>query len=254
MHFRTFTKIFSPISYLLKAIYSVKTVSSGLSLKDVDGKQGIVTGYFANFNNQDSDGDIILPGAFAKSIGDTGPNSPNPRIKHLMNHRVDQPLGVIKVLIEDSKGLYYESQVGSHTLGQDFIKMAESGLITEHSIGFRTVDSNFDKETGVNYLKSLQLWEGSSLTGWGANEMTPLTGMKSMYSAEQMAERQRNIEKFCKSTTASDETIEMLLLHCKQLSQAIIELQATQQPNNTGQEKDVEEAINLLKSLNTPIL
>lgn len=240
----------------MSTIYSVKTTQAGLSFKDIDGKKGIVTGYFANFNNVDSDGDVILPGAFKKSIGDTGPQSPNPRIKHLLNHNVDQPLGVILTLTEDTKGLAYESQIGSHTLGQDFLKMAESGLITEHSIGFRVVDSYKGKDDDkANYLKAVQLWEGSSLTAWGANNLTPLTGLKSefKYTVEQMADRQKAIEKFCKNTTATDETIEMLLLHSKQLSQIILDIQnTTKQADATTQvneEKEMNEALSILRTL-----
>jgi phage head maturation protease len=46
-----------------------------LQIKDVDGKKGIVTGYFSDFNSIDSDGDIIKPGAFQKSISQNGPQS-----------------------------------------------------------------------------------------------------------------------------------------------------------------------------------
>lgn len=234
----------------LKSIYSIQTAQNPASFKDIDGKKGIVTGYFANFNNKDSDGDIILPGAFTKSISDTGPASSNPRIKHLMNHNVDQPLGVIQVLQEDQKGLYYESQIGTHSLGADFIKMVESGLITEHSIGFRRVSWEKDaKDESLTYLKQLQLWEGSSLTAWGANELTPLTGLKSGFDIDQMLEKQKRIEKFCKNSTATDETIEMLLLHSKQLSQIILDIQATQQNEITVQEKRFEDEITILKNI-----
>ena len=209
----------------MKNIYSIKNTNLPLSFKDADTKKGIVTGYFASFNNLDSDGDIIVPGAFAKSIQETGPQSMQPRIKHLMNHDTGKPLGVIQSLCEDEKGLYYESQIGTHSLGQDFIKMVESGLITEHSIGFRTIQSDTNNETGDTYLKELQLWEGSSLTAWGANNLTPVTGMKSEFKIEDIVERQKQLEKFCRSTTATDETIELLLLHAKQLSQIILDVQ-----------------------------
>ena len=43
-----------------------------MQIKDVDGKKGIVTGYFSDFNSIDSDGDIIKPGAFQKSISHYG--------------------------------------------------------------------------------------------------------------------------------------------------------------------------------------
>lgn len=31
---------------------------------------------------------------------------------------------------------------------------------------------------GYNEITEAKLYEGSSLQGWGANEMTPITGMK----------------------------------------------------------------------------
>ncbi len=195
------------------------------SIKDVDAKKGIVTGYFSAFNNKDADGDIILKGAFTKTIQENGPNSSNPRIKHLLNHSTSLPLGKIQVLSEDQKGLYYESQVGTHTLGSDFIKMVESGLITEHSIGFKTVKEEKDaKDNSTNYIKEVKLWEGSSLTAWGSNPETPLTSLKSL-TPEELLSKHNAIERFCRSSTATDETIEMLLLHSKQLSQIILDLQ-----------------------------
>ena len=80
----------------MKNIYSKKFISS--EIKDVDVKKGIVTGYFANFNTLDSDGDIIREGAFKQSIQEWYPKG---RVKHLLNHQVDKPLGKIISLKED---------------------------------------------------------------------------------------------------------------------------------------------------------
>lgn len=210
------------------------------SIKDVDGKKGIVTGYFSHFDNVDSDGDIIRKGAFAKTILENGPNSARPRIKHLFNHNPTQPLGKLMLLTEDSTGLYYESQVGTHTLGQDFVKMVESGLITEHSIGYQVIKRNelnsFDNymknpELGWRELTELKLYEGSSLSAWGANMLTPITGLKSEIKLSDLIERQKSVERFCRNSDASDETIESLLLHSKQLTQLIITLRT--EPDNT---------------------
>jgi len=65
-----------------KYSYKDSSVSDSLRLqiKDVDGRKGIVTGYFSDFNSIDSDGDIIKPGAFTKSISQNGPSSAKPRI------------------------------------------------------------------------------------------------------------------------------------------------------------------------------
>lgn len=209
----------------MNKIYSYKAGHIPASIKDIDGKKGIVTGYFSRFDNVDSDGDIIRKGAFTKTILESGPLSSNPRIKHLLNHNSSQPLGKILSLNEDMTGLAYESQIGTHTLGQDFIKMVESDLIAEHSIGFQTIKTNKLKD-GTCEITEIKLWEGSSLTAWGANYNTPLTGLKSSAKddiLQQIINRQKNLEKFCRNSTASDETIELLLIENKQLTQYIID-------------------------------
>lgn len=198
-------------------IYAYKNLS--LEIKDVDKKEGIVTGYFSAFDSLDSDGDIIRSGAFQKSIQENGPQSQKPRIKHLLNHDPSKPLGVIQELKEDSYGLYYVSKIGTHSLGQDFIKMVESDLVKEHSIGFRTIKERKDQKGEYNELLELKLYEGSSLTAWGANENTPLLGLKG--NVDLIAERIKAFEKFVKSTDATDETIELCLLEIKQLAALI---------------------------------
>lgn len=198
-------------------IYGYKRLDQ--SIKDVDAKKGIVTGYFSSFNVKDSDGDIIRPGAFKNSINEWFPKG---RIKHLMNHNPSMPLGKLTALKEDDFGLYYESQIGTHTLGQDFIKMVESDLIKEHSIGFNV--RNKKKSADGNELLDIILYEGSSLTAWGANEFTPMVGMK---SATDAADRLKALEKFVKRSDASDETIELLLIEIKQLNQVIADMTGT---------------------------
>jgi HK97 family phage prohead protease len=192
-------------------IYGYKRMTQ--DVKDVDAKKGIVTGYFSAFNIKDSDGDIIVPGAFQKSLNEWFPKG---RIKHLLNHDPRQPLGKIMELKEDSYGLYYESQIGTHNLGRDFIKMVESDLVKEHSIGFNVKGSRKGKD--ATELYDVVLYEGSSLTSWGANEYTPMLGLKSMSGK---IERIKKLEKFIKHTDATDETIELLMLEIKQLYQLL---------------------------------
>lgn len=192
-------------------IYGYKSLNQ--SIKDVDVKKGIVTGYFSAFNVKDSDGDIIRPGAFKRSLEDWFPKG---RIKHLMNHDPSKPLGVLQVLKEDQYGLYYESKVGSHNLGQDFLKMVESDLVREHSIGFSVIREQKGQEG--NEMFDLKLYEGSSLTAWGANEFTPLLGMK---STKDIKDRIKTFEKFVRNSNATDDAIEMCLLEIKQLYQVV---------------------------------
>lgn len=197
-----------------------------LGFKDIDSKKGIVTGYFSSFNTKDSDGDIILKGAFSKTISERGPNSTQPRIKHLLDHDKRHAVAVLLTLEEKSEGLYYESKASRSTNGRDFLLMAEDGIITEHSIGFNTIRESETKETTIidgvhvpagNHIKETLLWEGSSLQAWGANQYTPLTGVK---SALDLIGKIDTLNICLKNGTYTDETFILLEAHLKSLKEA----------------------------------
>lgn len=234
-----------------KMIYSYKNLD--LQIKDVDKKSGIVTGYFSAFDIVDSDGDIIRKGAFTKTINEMFPKG---RIKHLMNHDPSKPLGKLLELKEDNYGLYYESKVGTHSLGQDFIKMVESDLIKEHSIGFNDLTPESKRRgDGYNNITEVKLFEGSSLTAWGANEFTPLLGMKGA-SIEELSERIKKFEKFARNSDATDEAIESCLLYIRQLAQIVEDLTTSpddesempEEPEMDEEQLDIEELQNFINT------
>lgn len=215
-----------------------------LEIKDVDKKEGIVTGYFSAFNIKDADGDTILPGAFSRSIKEWGPSAKG-RIKHFLNHDPSLPLGKILDIKEDDYGLWYRSKIGTHSLGRDFIKMVESDLVREHSIGFKDLTpDNKKRGQDTNYITDVKLYEGSSLTSWGANEYTRLVDIKGINTLD-IAERIAKFEKFVRDTDATDEAIELCLIHIKQLSQ-VIETMSSTQPATPAveQPKESKETVN----------
>ncbi len=213
-------------------MYQTKNIDFAASVKDVDGKKGVISGYFAIFGNEDSDGDIIEAGAFTKTIRERGPQSTRPRVKILRNHLIYEPIAKLDVLKEDNKGLYYEGTPGTNFVGTDTVKMIESGLITEHSFGFDTVrqtviNPDADWRDRKRRLHELMLWEGSLLTAWGANERTGEAMLKSMGKEayfQMLQTRHKSLETFCRNTTATDETIELLLMEAKQLTQIILDI------------------------------
>lgn len=186
--------------------------ASNLAFKDIDTAQGIVQGYFASFGTLDTDGDIFAPDAFNKSIMECGPKSKQPRIKHLLDHDRRNAVAVISDLYADITGLAYVSKAGSHTAGQDFLKMCFDGIITEHSVGINYIhDKMKAQEDGSTILLEVRLWEGSSLQTWGANQFTPLTGVK---SAEELADYLFTLEKALHRGTYTDEAfIQLEKLH-----------------------------------------
>lgn len=179
----------------------IKSIHSAIALKDIDVKQGLVSGYFAAFGSKDSDGDIIVKGAFANSIAKNGPQSNSPRIKHLLDHDRRNAVAVIQELKEDDFGLAYVSKAGRHKNGQDFLLMAEDGIITEHSHGFVVVKEQ--QKSDANYIEESNLYEGSSLQFWGANGNTPVTGVKSF---EEVFDSLVILEKGFRNGKYTDET------------------------------------------------
>lgn len=199
----------------------------GKAVKDVDSKGRTITGYFAAFNNVDLGGDLIEPGAFAKTIMERGPQGQN-KVFFLNQHDSWQVLGKPAVLKEDSYGLYHESKVADTTLGNDVLKLYQEGIMDSFSFGYRTITEN--RVEDVNHLKELYLYEGSAVT-FPMNESAITTGIKSI---ETINKKIKEIEKFCKDTTASDETIELLLLNIKQLQQEIINISTTKPDKSTS--------------------
>jgi uncharacterized protein len=241
--------------------YAYKSIGGGF--KDIDTTRMTVTGVFSKFDVEDADKDVIRFGAFAKSIAERGPSSSRPRIKHFLNHDIYAPLGALQKLEErtSDNDLYYESLLGFHQLGKDFTDMALSGLITEHSIGFKPIAYK-DRENGGGWeFTEVKLWEGSSLTAWGANEYTPMIGMKSVSKElfmKRLADRKGKLEDFVRNSKASDEMLELLTIEIKQLNQLVVDiLEEKSTPDESSQEEDKEplvkeyqqQALTLLKLL-----
>lgn len=198
----------------MKDVFQYKTIAA--EVKDIDEAKGTVTGYFAAFGNVDSDGDMIMPGAFTKTITEN-----KRRIKHLWQHDVRYPLSKPEVLKEDSHGLYFESAISQTSYGRDVLRLYKDGVVDEHSIGFRT-ERKTKRDTYVELIE-LKLWEGSTVT-FGANENTPFLGMKGM-KMEDVFQKMDNVWKaFRNGKYEHEEIFEQLEIYHKQLQQFIIDL------------------------------
>lgn len=227
-----------------------KNTSCSLPILEVkaDSESGIVEGYFSGFNNVDSDNDRILQGAFSKSIQEHGPQSTsNRKIAHLAYHDTRRPIGVIQELKEDSTGLYFRSKMGSHTEGQDFLKMYQEGIIREHSIGFNYIPDKIkaveEGDQTIWDIAEVKLWEGSAVV-FGANSETPnLSIVKSQEDLNKhLEEINERMEVFIKALTddkLSQKYNDLFVLELMQLKQQYNSLLTFEQPlKNTEQEQE----------------
>lgn len=192
-------------------------------IKDVDTQKRTVQAYYYNSQTVDSDKDIILPGAYAKSIKERGPKSPQPRIKHLFNHW--DGAGKLLEIGEDDKGGWFLSKLGRHTIGRDVLTMYEDELITEHSHGFEALKTGEETIEGekVRSIKEAVLWEVTSLDKWGANQNTPVIKSKDDY--DYWIKKLDKLQKAFAGGHYSDEAFELLELQLKQIQQIFSEYQ-----------------------------
>jgi HK97 family phage prohead protease len=249
----------------------------GLQVKDIDMSKRMVTGYFNSFNYFDSDADVILPGAFKKSISERGPESSAPaKIKHALFHDLSRLPGKLMKLEEDATGLYFETKMSSTQEGNDTLINYQEKIYDNHSIGFRYLDAEYidaksktwEKiiSTLVNrseaesngYLiavKEVKLWEGSTVA-FGANQMTPYLGSKSMNKEAitiKLFERMDLFEKQLKSGTQSDDMMldfEIQVRQIKQLINEIITLQPEDKTTLKEAGKNEVEKVDVSKIIN----
>lgn len=225
----------------MKGILELKNTGS---VSDVDVKSRIVSGYLSSFDNIDSDNDIIVKGAFQKSI-----NERFSSIFFLYQHEWSKPLGKFKTLQEDQKGLYFEAEIVETSYGVDQLKLYESGLVNEHSIGFQTIKSD-TATSGTRTIKEVKLYEGSAVT-LGANSQTPFTGFKSQ---TQQKDAISKIVTLMKNGNLTDDTFIQLELALKMLQSEAYELgktentQSKNEPSADTQMKAYEPLLHTLTS------
>lgn len=150
------------------------------SVKDVDRSSNIVEVYYAAWT-EDAHDERFVQGAFEDAIKKYGPESDRQRIVHLNQHMTTEPIGVPLEMREDEHGLFSRTKISETRLGEDVLTLYDDGVITEHSVGFKRVETE-QQDEGPNLIKKALLLEGSNVT-WGANADTPFLGFKSAEEA-----------------------------------------------------------------------
>lgn len=240
-----------------KQPYAVKGANM-TKANETDMNKRVVSGFFNSCYFFDAAYDVILPGAFEKSLKEHGVNAPrtNYRIKHLFQHDWDKILAVPQVLEERTEdvdgvkvtGLYFETKMPQTTLGNETLIQYQEGNYDQHSIGYQYVDGelvqkgddNWDKyaamlinrdeaeKAGFMFVwKELKLMEGSTVA-FGCNELTPYLGVKSdnkQGQAIKLNERIDNIQKLLISgKQMTEDAVHALKMQTQQIKQILNEL------------------------------
>lgn len=155
---------------------------------NIDEAQGMVECFVAGIGNKDSVGDVLVSGAFSKSL-----QRRKPRV--VWGHNWNDPIGKVleiyevppgdrrlpsKMLNAGIGGLYARVQfnLNSEKGREAFANVAFFGHEQEWSIGYKTLDAIFDPNMQANVLKEVELYEVSPVLH-GANQLTGTISVKS---------------------------------------------------------------------------
>ena len=141
----------------------LETKYTNLSALTETGEIGRIRGYASRFGEADQSGDVVAPGAFAKSLERL--KEAGRTVKFLWQHDPSRPIGVWQEVRENATGLWVAGEVLTEIqLGREAAALMKAKAIDGLSIGYRVVKSEKNKETGGRTLLEIDLWEVSLVT------------------------------------------------------------------------------------------
>lgn len=167
---------------------------------------GSFEGYGAVFGNVDSHGDVIEPGAFAKSLlerkRDKVSLPPMYKMHGMMTGNRHEPIGVWDDMTEDTNGLHVKGRlIGLDTNeGKWNYAQLKEGALKGLSIGYRIPAGGSRKGSGkagepARWIKAATLRE-VSLVDDPSNALARVYAMKSMAGAAEPADEIKTIREF----------------------------------------------------------
>jgi HK97 family phage prohead protease len=115
-----------------------------------------LAGYASVFDVPDSSGDVVRPGAFARSLTAAQP------VPLLWQHDAAHPIGTVDHLSEDRRGLRVIASLADTRTGRDAAALLKANALTGLSFGYRVRAAT--PANGVRTLTDLELIEVSLVT------------------------------------------------------------------------------------------
>lgn len=153
-------------------------------------EKGEFSGYGSVFDVKDDYGDMVIKGAFAKSLADWEKQGKLPKM--LWQHKIDEPIGAYAKMKEDEHGLYVEGQilVDAGATEKRAYTHLKAGSVDGLSIGYTLAPGGYEynKDLDAFLLKQINLWEVSIVT-FPANTEATVDAVKSALQSEREFER-----------------------------------------------------------------
>lgn len=153
------------------------TLTIPLEIKSLSDRE--FEGHGSVFKNVDLGGDIVLPGAFKRSLKEHRDANSLPQMFWM--HDPSRVPGKWLDMHEDKKGLSVRGVLADTELGNEIHTLLKMDAVRGLSIGYVTRDQDFDKD-GNRLIKEADLWE-VSVVSLPMNPLAQVAHVKSRLSA-----------------------------------------------------------------------
>lgn len=120
-----------------------------------------IEGYASLFDRIDLGRDVVLPGAFAASLGRRRARD----VRMLWQHDPAEPVGIWTDIREDRNGLRVRGHLVTEVRrAQELAALISKGGVDGLSIGFRAVRARRDPAAKLRRIAEIDLWEISLVT------------------------------------------------------------------------------------------
>lgn len=146
-----------------------------LEIKELS-EDGTFSGFASIFNYKDSGGDIVLPGAFAKSLARHAERGTRPKM--FWQHDMHQPIGSWVEFDEQERGLWGKGRLNMGVQrGREAHALLKAKDIDGLSIGYNSIQDELDRARSARLLKELDLVE-VSVVSLGMNDLALVDDVK----------------------------------------------------------------------------
>jgi HK97 family phage prohead protease len=199
-------------------------------------------GHGSVFKNVDLGGDIVVPGAFKKSLQQHKSAGSMPGLFWM--HDPSRVAGKWLDMDEDKHGLRVKGVLADTPLGNEIHTLLKMDAVRGLSIGYRTLDQDWDKD-GNRLIKEAELWE-VSVVSLPMNPLAQVAHVKSRLSeAGEYVPTPREFERILRDVGCSHSVSKRIVAKMFDGEEARDEPDAEAITSDAREETDEEKAIAL---------
>lgn len=183
-----------------------KHIERPFEIKSINA-DGTFTGYASVFDEVDSYWDKVVKGAFANSLEKRYRAKGRKGVPMLDQHSSNTPIGLFPIdgIAEDDHGLLVVGNINMDVqVGRENHSLAKQGALSGLSIGYTTLEEEWDDSGRIRILKEVDLWEISMVT-FPAGDSARITSVKSIEGLDTLSDCEKLLRDagFSKSETAA---------------------------------------------------